>query len=45
LPHGGRRVIIRDARFAIGNRPGFGVIAIVDLDAALVPRPGPDLTN
>jgi inner membrane protein len=45
LPHGGTRVIIRDARFAIGNRPGFGVIAIVDLDAALVPRPGPDLTN
>jgi inner membrane protein len=45
LPAGGRRVIIRDARFAIGNRPGFGVIAIVDLDAALIPRPGPDLTN
>lgn len=41
LPNGGRRVIIRDARFAIGNRPGFGVIAIVDLDAALTPRPGP----
>lgn len=40
LPDGGQRVIIRDARFAIGNRPGFGVIAIVDLDAALVPRPG-----
>jgi inner membrane protein len=45
LPGGGKRVIIRDARFAIGNRPGFGVIAIVDLDAALVPRPGPDLTE
>jgi inner membrane protein len=45
LPDGGRRVIIRDARFAIGSRPGFGVIAIVDLDAALVPRPGPPLTN
>ena len=43
LPRGGTRVIIRDARFAIGNRPGFGVIAIVDLDAALVPRPGPGL--
>ena len=45
LSNGGRRVIIRDARFAIGNRPGFGVVAIVDLDAALTPRPGPDLTN
>jgi inner membrane protein len=45
LPAGGRRVIIRDARFAVGQVPGFGVIAIVDLDAALVPRPGPDLTN
>jgi inner membrane protein len=45
LPNGERRVIIRDARFAIGNRPGFGVIAIVDLDAALVPRPGPGLTE
>ena len=45
LPDGGRRVILRDARFAIGNRPGFGVIAIVDLDAALVPRPGPRLTD
>jgi inner membrane protein len=38
---GGHRVIIRDARFAIGNRPGFGVISIVDLDRALTPRPGP----
>jgi inner membrane protein len=45
LPARGRRVIIRDARFAIGNRPGFGVIAIVDLDAALAPRPGPHLTD
>jgi hypothetical protein len=45
LPNGGRRVIIRDARFAIGNRPGFGVVAIVDLDAALTPRPGPGLTD
>ena len=45
LPDGGKRVIIRDARFAIGNRPGFGVIAIVDLDAARVPRPGPGLTD
>ncbi len=34
---GGVRVIIRDARFAIGNRPGFGVVAMVDLDAALQP--------
>jgi inner membrane protein len=41
LPDGGQRVIIRDARFAIGNRPGFGVIAIVDLDHGLSPRPGP----
>jgi inner membrane protein len=45
LPNGERRVIIRDARFAIGNRPGFGVIAIVDLNADLVPRPGPGLTD
>jgi inner membrane protein len=45
LRDGGRRVIIRDARFAIGSRPGFGVITIVDLDAALVPRPGPGLTE
>jgi inner membrane protein len=43
LAGGGRRVIIRDARFAIGNRPGFGVIAIVDLDERLTPRPGPAL--
>lgn len=43
LPDGGSRVIIRDARFSIGNRPGFGVIAIVDLDRALRPRPGPSL--
>jgi inner membrane protein len=45
LADGGQRVIIRDARFAIGNRPGFGVIAIVDLDADFVPRPGPRLTD
>ncbi|HSP91673.1 MAG TPA: metal-dependent hydrolase [Vicinamibacterales bacterium] len=45
LPNGGRRVVIRDARFAIGNRPGFGVVAVVDLDAALTPRPGPDLAD
>jgi hypothetical protein len=43
LNDGGSRVIIRDARFSIGNRPGFGVITIVDLDRALVPRPGPRL--
>jgi hypothetical protein len=41
IADGGRRVIIRDARFAVGSRPGFGVIAIVDLDRALTPRPGP----
>jgi inner membrane protein len=45
LPGGGQRVIIRDARFAIGQAPGFGVIAIVDLDAALVPKPAPGLTD
>jgi hypothetical protein len=45
LRDGGRRVIIRDARFAIGSRPSFGVIAIVDLDAALTPRPGPSLRD
>ena len=45
LPGGGRRVIIRDARFVIGQAPGFGVVAIVDLDAALVPRPAPGLTD
>jgi inner membrane protein len=43
LTDGGHRVIIRDARFAVGNRPGFGVISIVDLDRALTPRPGPPL--
>jgi inner membrane protein len=43
LRDGGHRVIIRDARFAIGNRPGFGVISIVDLDRSLTPRPGPPL--
>ena len=45
LGDGGSRVIIRDARFSIGNRPGFGVITIVDLDRALRPRPGPPLGN
>jgi inner membrane protein len=43
LPDGGSRVIIRDARFSVGNRPGFGVITIVDLDRDLRPRPGPVL--
>jgi inner membrane protein len=43
MPDGGTRVIIRDARFAIGNLPGFGVIAIVDLDKDHRPRPGPVL--
>ena len=43
LPDGGSRVIIRDARFSIGTRPGFGVIAIVDLDKDRRPRPGPVL--
>jgi inner membrane protein len=43
LPDGGARVIIRDARFSIGNRPGFGVITIVDLDKDRHPRPGPVL--
>jgi len=43
LPDGGSRVIIRDARFSIGNRPGFGVIAIVDLDKDRHPSPGPVL--
>lgn len=38
---GAVRVIIRDARFAIGNRPGFGVVAMVDLDAALRPMAAP----
>lgn len=40
LGDGGHRVIIRDARFSIGNRPGFGVIAVVDLDKGLRPSPG-----
>lgn len=38
-PDGTHRVIIRDARFAVGNRPGFGVVATVDLDKNLVPIP------
>jgi inner membrane protein len=35
------RVIIRDARFAVGNQPGFGVVAMVDLDAHLAPLTAP----
>ena len=31
------RVVIRDTRLAIGNRPGFGVAAMIDLDAHLAP--------
>ncbi|MEW5982936.1 MAG: metal-dependent hydrolase [Acidobacteriota bacterium] len=34
---GSYRVLIRDARFAVGRRPGFGVVAIVDLDRDLKP--------
>jgi inner membrane protein len=45
LSSGGRRVIIRDARFAAGSRPGFGVVAIVDLDRQSQPRPGPSLAR
>ncbi|HOQ62220.1 MAG TPA: metal-dependent hydrolase [Vicinamibacterales bacterium] len=41
LPDGGRRVLIRDARFAVGTPSGYGVVAIVDLDRAGTPRPGP----
>jgi inner membrane protein len=39
---GGQRVVIRDARFMVGNRPGFGVVAIVNFDARLkrMPEPG-----
>jgi inner membrane protein len=36
-PGGAYRVYIRDARFAVGNRPGFGIVATVDLDAQLRP--------
>jgi hypothetical protein len=25
--------VIRDARFVVGNLPGFGVVALVELDA------------
>jgi inner membrane protein len=35
------RVVIRDARFAVGNQPGFGVVSIVDLDARLKPLAAP----
>jgi hypothetical protein len=31
--NGTSRVVIRDARFAVGNLPGFGVVALVELDA------------
>ncbi len=34
---GSYRVIIRDARFAAGNLPGFGVVATVNLDSQLRP--------
>ncbi len=37
LRTGGYRVFIRDARFAIGSRPGFGVVATVELDDQLRP--------
>ena len=33
------RVTIRDARFAVGNLPGFGVVAIVDVDRSVHPVP------
>jgi inner membrane protein len=36
-PDGTHQVIVRDARFAVGNRAGFGVVGIVDLDASLKP--------
>jgi len=36
-PDGGFRVIIRDARFAVGTPKGFGVIAVVDVDRDLRP--------
>jgi len=35
---GGYRVLVRDARFSIGNRTGFGVVAVIDLDGELHPR-------
>ncbi len=34
---GSFQVTIRDARFAAGNRPGFGVVAVVELDRNLQP--------
>jgi inner membrane protein len=43
LGAGGRRVIIRDARFMVGNLMGYGVVAIVDFDAHGQARPGPRL--
>ncbi len=36
-PDGTYQVIVRDARFAVGNRAGFGVVGMVDLDASLRP--------
>jgi inner membrane protein len=45
LADGGHRVIVRDARFAVGYREGFGVVAIIDLDRARSPRPGPSLSR
>jgi inner membrane protein len=36
-PDGTYLVIVRDARFAIGNRAGFGVVGMIDLDASLKP--------
>ncbi len=34
---GGFRVLIRDARFAVGRLPGYGIVATVDLDPQLRP--------
>jgi inner membrane protein len=36
-PDGTHQVIVRDARFSVGNQAGFGVVGIVDLDASLKP--------
>jgi hypothetical protein len=38
LNKGGYRVYVRDARFSIGTRPGFGVVAILEVDDQLRPR-------
>jgi inner membrane protein len=40
-PAGGHRVYIRDARFAVGNLPGYGIVATIDLTPELVPSQGP----